>query len=84
MRIAFTPRAAKELQHLDGKTICAFKEALLAFSIGQKCDVKKMKGFSNRYRIRVREYRAVFDVLIQENAMYVLRIAHRREAYKNL
>ena len=84
MILEFTPRAVKEFNHLDKKIAFAFKEALTAFANGEKCDSKKLKGFSNRYRIRVRDYRAVFDVIIQDDKMIVIRIAHRKEVYKNI
>lgn len=30
------------------------------------------------------DYRAIFDIMIEDNTMYVLRVAHRREVYENL
>lgn len=84
MTIEFTPRAAKELNRLDKKLILAFKESLYAFSTRQQCNSRKLKGFPNRYRVRVRDYRAVFDVIIQDDLMLVVRVAHRQDVYEGI
>lgn len=42
--------------------------------------VKKMKGFSDAYRIRLGEYRV--GILMRENALTLARVLHRREVYR--
>ena len=42
--------------------------------------VKKMKGFSDAYRIRLGEYRV--GILMRENLVILARILHRREVYR--
>ena len=46
--------------------------------------LKKLKGFSNRYRVRAHDYRAIFDIIIEDNIMSVIRIAHRNKVYNNI
>jgi mRNA interferase RelE/StbE len=42
---------------------------------------KKLKG-ENAFRIRVGDYRIVYEIRNNELVVLVLRIAHRREAYR--
>ncbi len=44
----------------------------------------KLKGQSNTYRIRVRNYRALYDVDDTEKTVLVLRVQHRKDAYRGL
>ena len=43
-----------------------------------------LKGFSNVYRLRVGDYLIVYEINKGELAVLIVRVAHRREAYKNL
>ena len=43
-------------------------------------DVKRLTNFSPEYRLRVGDYRALFEV--EGSAIVVYRIIHRREAYR--
>jgi mRNA interferase RelE/StbE len=45
--------------------------------------VKKLEG-TRLWRLRVRDYRAVLDILISGNKIIVLRIGHRRNIYDKL
>ena len=84
MIVSFSNKALKELKKLDKNLSVSIIAALKNFANNQPSDYKKLKGFPNRYRIRVRDYRTVFDVIIQDNVIYVLRVAHRQEVYKNI
>jgi mRNA interferase RelE/StbE len=43
-------------------------------------NVKKLKGFSNAYRIRIGDYR--IGVTFENNIVKFARVAHRKEIYK--
>lgn len=43
-----------------------------------------LKGFSNVYRLRVGDYRIVYEINKGELIVLIVRVAHRREVYKNL
>ncbi len=45
-------------------------------------DAKKIKGSSNVYRIRQGNYRIVYQVYKNELIVIVIRIRHRKDAYK--
>lgn len=44
-------------------------------------DVKRLTNFTPEYRLRVGQYRVLFEIE-NENAIVVYRIVHRREAYR--
>ncbi|MBN1556207.1 MAG: type II toxin-antitoxin system RelE/ParE family toxin [Phycisphaerae bacterium] len=44
----------------------------------------KIVGAENAYRIRVGDYRIVYEIEDNVLIVYVIRIAHRRDIYRNL
>ena len=46
--------------------------------------VVKIKGHNTRYRIRIGDYRVIYDVNDGKLLILVVNFQHRREVYKNL
>jgi mRNA interferase RelE/StbE len=44
--------------------------------------VVKLRNVENEWRIRVGDYRIIYEIDEDEQLVIVLRIAHRREAYR--
>ena len=44
--------------------------------------VTKLSGYANRWRIRVGDYRVIYQIDDQAQEVTVLRVAHRRKAYR--
>jgi mRNA interferase RelE/StbE len=44
---------------------------------------KKLKN-RNAYRIRVNDYRIIYEILEKSSTIVIIRIRHRKEVYKNL
>ncbi|MBC7776578.1 MAG: type II toxin-antitoxin system RelE/ParE family toxin [Phycisphaerae bacterium] len=42
-------------------------------------NVKKLKGYSNAYRVRLGDYRV--DVFLQEDLVVFARVVHRKDIY---
>ena len=78
--VVFKPRALKDLKALtvqESHRVVAKAEALKDDLAG---DVKKLTGFTPEYRLRVGDYRVLFEV---EGAQVVVyRVRHRKDAYK--
>jgi mRNA interferase RelE/StbE len=78
--VVFKPRALKDLKALpaaESHRIVTKAEALEHDLAG---DVKKLTGFTPEYRLRVGNYRVLFEV---EGAQVVVyRVRHRKDAYK--
>ncbi len=81
--VEFKPSAARALRRLPrdvqariGETITSLAEN--PFPQG----VKKLKGEENTYRVRVGDYRIVYDVDGAALIILVLRVGHRRDVYR--
>ncbi len=42
---------------------------------------KKLRGSNNVYRVRVGDYRIIYEIKAHENVVDVAHVRHRREAY---
>ncbi|WP_353987205.1 type II toxin-antitoxin system RelE family toxin [Ruicaihuangia caeni] len=82
-RVEFTTAAAKELRKLDTGIR---RRILLAIAVLQgdprPDGCKKLVGESNAWRIRVGDYRVLYEVLDDVLVVTVVRVAHRREVYE--
>jgi mRNA interferase RelE/StbE len=47
-------------------------------------ETKKIKGSNNIYRIRQGTYRVVYQIHKNEPLIMIIRVRHRKDAYKNL
>ena len=82
-RLELKPSAAKSLSKLPRVAQRAIAEALEGLSENPRPHgVTKLTGEDNLYRVRAGDYRVVYT--IQDNILLVLvlRIAHRRDAYR--
>lgn len=49
----------------------------------QGLDIKKLIGFNNTtYRLRVADYRIIYEVYDKQIIIKVIKIAHRKEVYR--
>ncbi|MFY9168540.1 MAG: type II toxin-antitoxin system RelE/ParE family toxin [Desulfomonilia bacterium] len=42
-----------------------------------------MKGSNNAYRVRVGDYRVLYEIMDDELVVYIIETGHRREVYKS-
>lgn len=76
MNIILSKPAAKALSRMDTPTKHRIKAAIEKLPIG---DIKKLSGYSYAYRLRVGDWRVLFDM--QED-IKITNILPRGEAYK--
>jgi mRNA interferase RelE/StbE len=82
-RVALTASAEKELHGLPSEVVARIVprlERLAASPRPPGC--KKLKGGDNEWRIRVGDYRIVYEIDDKAKTVDVTRIAHRREVYQ--
>ena len=82
-RLEWRASAAKELRKIDRQTIPRIVAAVeqLAnepFPVG----AKKLQGTESIYRIRVGDYRIVYEVDAAEVVIIIVRVRHRKEVYR--
>jgi len=84
MKVYFSRKAARDFKRLPSEVRQRVRKAIITlYETPFPRGVKKLKGFSNTYRLRVGDYRIVYKILWDKNEIWILRIAHRREVYKH-
>ncbi len=81
MKLELTRVAIKDLDRLEQKTRDKVKEELYKLR-DNKAKFKKIKGQEQTGRLRVGEYRVIFE--ISGETIYIKTVKHRREVYRNL
>lgn len=79
--------ARKEILKLDEKNKNKIKEALQFLSINPNSsilNIKKLKVSYELYRLRVGNYRIIYEIRNKELVVIVIRVRHRKDAYKKL
>jgi len=80
-RFIWTERAKEQLRQIDREQALQILHALTDYASGGKGQIKKLKG-SGDLRLRVGDYRVRFEE-VEEDAYRILRVGHRREAYRS-
>lgn len=81
--ISYAPSAARAIRKLDGQTARRLVTAISELAANPRPPgCIRLKGGSGEFRIRVGDYRVVYDVKDQELVVLVLRLGHRREVYR--
>ena len=75
------PRAVKDLKHLQKQDASRIADALERLQSDLTGDVKKLTNFTPEYRLRVGQFRVLFEIE-NEIRIIVYRVVHRREAYR--
>ncbi len=84
MRVEITRRAQKDLLGLDQKTCTRILDALVGLEREPpEGDLKRLKAVSkDHWRLRVGDFRVIFRIDADQDAVFVLHIGHRRDVYR--
>lgn len=74
------PKAAKFLSNLDEESRDRVKNALKALETSPEAKGKRLKP-SNFWRLRIGDYRAIYEIDAESKRVIVLYIGHRRNVY---
>jgi mRNA interferase RelE/StbE len=80
--IQLKPRPSKDLRRIPREHGSRIADALEDLADGLKGDVKRLTNFTPEYRLRVGDYRVLFEVE-NNSRIVVYRVRHRRDAYRN-
>jgi mRNA interferase RelE/StbE len=78
-RVEFKPRAAKDLDALDRAAARRILEKVRGLENDLAGDVKRLTNFTPEYRLRVGDYRVLFEV--EGDRVIIYRVKHRSRAY---
>ena len=81
MKISIRKKAIKDLKYLDVKAQEKIKREILNLkNFPNVKNIKKLVNFEPAYRLRVGDYRILFDV--ENDEIIIGRILHRKDSYK--
>ncbi len=82
-RVTLKRSAENELLDLPNKDCARITEKLKKLAeVPLPVGVEKLAGYSDRYRIRQGDYRILFLVDHSSRQVFVFKIGHRREVYR--
>ena len=75
--------AERDLRKIDRKWIARIYEAIEALEEDPRpSGCKKLVGSEQTYRIRISDYRVIYEIHDENVSVLVVRIRHRRDAYR--
>jgi mRNA interferase RelE/StbE len=80
--IELTRSAEKDLRRIDKSKISRIYKQIELLTANPRPDgVKKLAGADRTYRIRIGDYRVVYEIEDKVLLILVIRIAHRKDVY---
>lgn len=80
-RVEFKPRAIKDLQSLPVEVQSRVLAKIEVMQNNLTGDIKKLTNHTPEFRLRVGDYRVLFEVVGELLVIY--RVKHRKDAYSN-
>ena len=81
--VVFTNTAQRDLSRLRSSIQGRVEPLILSREeMPRPKGVKKLQGYKDYYRIRLGDYRIIYQINDAENSVVIARILHRREAYR--
>ena len=82
-QILYKKSASKELLQLPFNKAILVKKAINQLSeVSRPKGCKKLKGTTNAYRIRIGDYRVVYEIYDNVLTVMIIKIAHRQSVYR--
>ncbi len=82
--VRFTDEATRSLERLPASVRRRAFEAIERFEPGvDERNARRLRGYSASWRLRVGDYRLIFEILHGERAVVVHRVQHRRDVYRD-
>ncbi len=78
-KIQFKSNVRKDLKKIDKKFLDKIFDSISKLENNLEGDVKKLTNFIPEYRLRIGDYRVLFE--IENNHVTIYKIVHRKEAY---
>jgi mRNA interferase RelE/StbE len=78
--IRFKPKAVKDIEGLPSRIQGRVLARIEEMSDNLKGDIKRLTNLTPEYRLRIGDYRVLFEV--EKETIIIYRVRHRREAYR--
>lgn len=81
--VRLMPQALKDIETFRGKHLLQIEEVILGlYDEPRARQSRKLVGGGSRWRIRVGDYRILYEIDDSRNVIRIYRIAHRKEVYR--
>jgi mRNA interferase RelE/StbE len=81
-KVVVEKRAEKEISKLDKKATGRIREAIDSLEIDPKPPSSKRLVGVEAYRLRVGDYRIIYEIAEKIVTIYVVKVGHRKDVYK--
>ena len=81
MKVELKPQAIKDLRGLKKQDAYRIAAKLQELENGLTGNIKQLTNFTPEYRLRVGDYRVMFEV--EDDTVVVYRVMHRKHVYSN-
>lgn len=81
-KIEFKKSAVKELNELDSKVIKRIISKIKTLASNPRPEGCIKLTSEERYRIRIGNYRILYEIIDDLLIIYIVKVAHRKDAYK--
>lgn len=82
MKLIVLKRAEKQIIKLPKIVLLGLREQTHALIEGRETNEKKLKGYPSFFRLRIGNYRAVYER--RDGDIYLILIQHRKDVYQSL
>jgi len=84
MKLTILPRAERDLQALGDEAYRQIKPVINSMEINlQSLRKKKLQGYDNRWRIRVGDWRIIYEENKATDTIYVISVEQRKDVYRH-
>ena len=81
--VQYKKSSEKDIERLPADFVQRIRDAILGLSQNPRpTGCKKLKGFENKYRIRVGDYRVIYEIHEKTVVVLIVQISHRKDAYR--
>jgi len=82
--IQYKPAASRQIAKLNKSIQARLKPKIKALANNPRPDgAKKLQGYENRYRIRVGDYRIIYEIWDNALVVVVTEVGHRSSVYES-
>jgi len=81
-KIEIKKSAVKEIRQLPAKDLKIILKKISGLSDNPRPSDSKKLSAQERYRLRYRHYRILYEIIDKKLIVYVVRVSHRKNAYR--
>lgn len=83
MNVRFHPDVYKQLQQLPRNVFAVALDTIIGLSRNPRpTGVRKLVGSDGDWRVRIGEYRIIYEIDDSARAVTIMRVTHRRDSYR--